>query len=104
MGEPLYSKESPNGYKDTSDAWLSTANVMARIDFARSLANGQVAGVPVDLSRFAGKDAAAIGRELLQRDPSGPMLAAISQGMQGKSPDAALIATLILSSPEFQRR
>jgi hypothetical protein len=32
------------------------------------------------------------------------MLAAISQGMQGKSPDAALIATLILSSPEFQRR
>jgi uncharacterized protein (DUF1800 family) len=104
MGEPLYSKESPNGYKDTSDAWLSTANVMARIDFARSLANGQVAGVPVDLSRFAGKDAAAIGRELLQRDPTGPMLAAISQGMQGKSPDAALIATLILSSPEFQRR
>jgi hypothetical protein len=48
--------------------------------------------------------AAAIGRELLQRDPTGPMLAAISQGMQGKSPDAALIATLILSSPEFQRR
>src|SRR5579862_901466 len=29
MGEPLYGKEPPTGYKDTADAWLSTANVMA---------------------------------------------------------------------------
>jgi uncharacterized protein (DUF1800 family) len=104
MGEPLYAKESPNGYKDTSEAWLSTANVMARIDFARALMNGQIPGVAVDASRFAGKDAAAISRELLHRDPSGQTLAAIEQGLQGRQPDPALIAGLVISSPEFQRR
>jgi uncharacterized protein (DUF1800 family) len=104
MGEPLYAKESPNGYKDTSEAWLSTANVMARIDFARVLTNGQIPGVPVDGSRFSGKDAAAIGRALLYREPSTQTLEAIERGLQGKQPDPGMIASLVLSSPEFQRR
>jgi uncharacterized protein (DUF1800 family) len=104
MGEPLYAKESPNGYKDTSEAWLSTANVIARIDFARALASGQISGAPVDASRFAGKDAAAIGRELLRHDASGQTLEAIEQGLQGKPPDPGLIASLVIGSPEFQRR
>jgi uncharacterized protein (DUF1800 family) len=104
MGEPLYSKESPNGYRDASDARLSTAGVMARMDFARTLINGKIPGISVDLSRFEGKDAVAISRALLNRDPSPQMLAAVEQGSQGKSPDLAWIATLVLSSPDFQRR
>ena len=40
MGEPLYGKEAPNGYKDTGETWLSTAGVMARVEFANALANG----------------------------------------------------------------
>jgi uncharacterized protein (DUF1800 family) len=104
MGEPLYSKESPNGYKDTGEAWLSTAGVMARIEFAHALVNGQVPGVQVDNSRFAGKDAAAIGRQLLNRDPSEQTLAAIEQGLQGRQPVPGMIAGLVISSPEFQRR
>ncbi|HTP87893.1 MAG TPA: DUF1800 domain-containing protein [Candidatus Acidoferrales bacterium] len=104
MGEPLYAKESPNGYKDTSDTWLSTAGVMARIDFARALANGQIPGVAVDVSRFAGKDAALIARELLHRDASAQTLAAIEHGLNGRQPEPGLIASLVISSPEFQRR
>jgi uncharacterized protein (DUF1800 family) len=104
MGEPLYGKESPNGYKDTRDAWLSTAGVMARIEFADALVNGRIPGVPVDSARFAGKDAAAISRELLHRDPSPQTLAAIEQGLQGRQPAPGLIAGLVISSPEFQRR
>jgi uncharacterized protein (DUF1800 family) len=104
MGEPLYAKESPNGYKDTSETWLSTANVIARIDFARALTSGQISGAPVDASRFAGQDAAAIGRELLRHDVSAPTLEAIEQGLQGKPPDPGLIASLVIGSPEFQRR
>jgi uncharacterized protein (DUF1800 family) len=104
MGEPLYSKESPNGYKDSADAWLSTASVMARIDFARTLIGNKIPGVPVAPSRFAGKDAAAIARELLHRDPSEQTLAAIEQGLRDKPDEPAVIATLVLSSPEFQRR
>jgi uncharacterized protein (DUF1800 family) len=104
MGEPLYSKEAPNGYKDTAEAWLNTASVMARIEFARALVNGQVPGVQFDSSRFAGKDAAAIGRLLLNRDPSEQTMEAIEQGLQGRQPAPGLIAGLVISSPEFQRR
>jgi uncharacterized protein (DUF1800 family) len=104
MGQPLYGKETPNGYKDTGEPWLNTASVMARIAFANALVKGGLGGVRVDSSRFTGKDAAAISRELLNRDPSQQTLAAIEQGLQGRQPDAALIAGLVIGSPEFQRR
>src|SRR5215831_5272774 len=101
MGEPLYAKEPPTGYKDTTEAWLSTANVMARIGFANSLAERQIPGVSVDLSRFAGKDTAQIARELLNREPSQATLAAIEKGLEGRQPNPALVAALVISSPEF---
>jgi uncharacterized protein (DUF1800 family) len=104
MGEPLYSKEAPTGYKDTAEAWLSTANVMARIGFADALVNGRVPGVKTDCSRLAGQDVAAITRRLLNRDPSEQTLAAIERGLQGKQAAPATIAGLVISSPEFQRR
>jgi uncharacterized protein (DUF1800 family) len=104
MGEPLYAREAPSGYKDTADAWLSTANVMARIEFANELANGKVPGVKVEVSTLAGKDAAAMARELLGRDGSEQMLAAVAKCEQSNQPDPARIAALVLSSPEFQRR
>jgi uncharacterized protein (DUF1800 family) len=104
MGEPLYGKEAPSGYKDNTETWLSTASVMARMGFANALVNGQVPGVKVDTSRFQGKDAAAIGRELLNRDLSENALAAIEKGLQGKQPAPGLVAGLVISSPEFQRR
>jgi uncharacterized protein (DUF1800 family) len=104
MGEPLYGKEVPTGYKDTADAWLSTANVMARISFANALIHSLVPGIKVDSSQFAGKDAAAIARALLNREPSEQTLEAIEKGLDGRQPSPALIASLVISSPEFQRR
>ena len=77
---------------------------MARIEFADALVNGRIAGVPVDSARFAGKDAAAISRELLHRDASPQTLAAIEQGLQGRQTSGGVIAGLVISSPEFQRR
>ncbi|HUK17572.1 MAG TPA: DUF1800 domain-containing protein [Bryobacteraceae bacterium] len=104
MGEPLYAKEAPSGYKDTAGAWLSTANVMARIGFVDALVHGQIPGVKVDSSRFAGKDVADVARELLGRNPSGQTLAAIDTGLQGRRLAPASIAGLVISSPEFERR
>jgi uncharacterized protein (DUF1800 family) len=104
MGEPLYSKEAPTGYKDTADSWLSTASLMARISFSSAMANGQIPGVKVDGSRSAGKDADTIARELLGADVSDETLAALETGLKGKQPAFGLIAGLVLSSPEFQRR
>ena len=102
MGEPLYLKEAPTGYKDGADTWLSTANVMARIRFAEVLVEGKILGVKVDVSRFAGKSRAEIARELLGREPSAQTMTALEKGMEGM--DSGLIASLVISSPEFQRR
>jgi hypothetical protein len=77
---------------------------MARIEFANALVNGQIPGVPVDSSRFTGKDAAAISRDLLEGDPSAQTLAAIEQGLRDRPATPGLIAGLVISSPEFQRR
>ncbi|HEY2015490.1 MAG TPA: DUF1800 domain-containing protein, partial [Bryobacteraceae bacterium] len=104
MGEPLYAKEAPTGYKDTAEAWLSTANVVARIGFANALVNGKIPGVKVDMGRFANEDTAAVARDLLNREASESTLTAIKKGLQGKQATAGLIASLLLSSPEFQRR
>jgi uncharacterized protein (DUF1800 family) len=104
LGEPLYDKLEPTGYKDTAETWLSTANVMARMGFANALAAGQVPGVKVDTARFEGKEAAAIAREVLGRDASPQTLAAIERGIEGKPASARLILGLVIGSPEFQRR
>jgi uncharacterized protein (DUF1800 family) len=124
LGEPLYGKVEPTGYADAGEAWLSTAGLMARFSFANALAAGQIPGVKVDGSRFAGKDAAAIARELLGRDPSPQTQAAIEQGLRVKEANSppstdvvtidlkqrsaeatpTLITGLVISSPEFQRR
>jgi uncharacterized protein (DUF1800 family) len=104
MGEPLYGKLEPTGYKDSAETWLSTANVMARIGFANALAMGQVPGVKLDMARFAGKDAPAIAHDLLGRDPSEQTLSAIERGMEGKPAEPQPIVGLVISSPEFQRR
>jgi uncharacterized protein (DUF1800 family) len=104
MGEPLYGKLEPTGYKDTAETWLSTASVMARIGFASALAAGQVPGVKVDTARFGGKDAAAIAHEVLERDASPQTLAAIERGIEGKPARPGPILGLVIGSPEFQRR
>jgi uncharacterized protein (DUF1800 family) len=104
LGEPLYGKEPPTGYPDTSETWLSTSGVLGRINFAAALAGGQIPGVKVDSSRFEGKDAAAITREVLHRDASPQTLAAIADGFQGKEASPAVVLGLAISSPDFQRR
>jgi uncharacterized protein (DUF1800 family) len=104
MGEPLYSKEAPNGYPDTGEAWLSTAGIMARVNFPTALASGHMPGVTPNDSRWKGMDASAIARDLLGHDASAQTLQAIETGLQGKDASPSLIASLILSSPDFERR
>jgi uncharacterized protein (DUF1800 family) len=104
MGEPLYGKLEPSGFKDGSETWLSTANLMARINFANALAAGQVAGVKVDTARFAGKDPVAIAHDLLNRDASPETLAAIGKGVGDKPASPAKAVGWVISSPDFQRR
>ena len=104
MGEPLYGKLEPTGFKEGSETWLSTANLMARINFANALSAGTVPGVKIDPARFAEKDPAAIAHDLLNREPSPQVLAALQKGMGDKPASAVSMVGLIISSPDFQRR
>jgi uncharacterized protein (DUF1800 family) len=104
LGEPLYNKLEPTGYPNTGDAWLSTVGLLGRMNFSTALAAGQVPGVALDPSRLAGKDTSAIARELLGRAASPQTQAAIEKGIEGKDPAAPLAVSLVLGSPDFQRR
>ena len=104
MGEPLYSKVEPNGYPNTGDNWLSTAGIVGRVSFAESLASGLVPGVSLESSRWEGKSQAAIAGDLLGHEASLQTLTALETGLQGKDPTPQFIASLVLSSPDFQRR
>jgi uncharacterized protein (DUF1800 family) len=104
LGEPLYGKLEPTGYPNTSAAWTNTASVLGRANFATALAGGQVPNVKVDMSRFNSKGTVAVANELLGTSPSATMVAAIEKGIRGNEATPSIITTLIISSPDFQRR
>ena len=104
LGQPLYGRLEPTGYPNTGDAWMNTAGLLERINFATALAAGQIPGVKVDMSRFNVKDPPAVAGGLLNRAPSPSMLAAIEKGMHDKETTPSILATLVIGSPDFQRR
>jgi uncharacterized protein (DUF1800 family) len=104
LGQPLYSKVEPNGYPNTGDLWLSTTGVMGRMNFSSALAFGLVPGVKLDQARLAGKDKTAITRDLLGHEASPQTQTALEKGLEGKEQTPPFIASLVLASPDFQRR
>jgi uncharacterized protein (DUF1800 family) len=104
LGEPLYGKLEPTGYPNTGEAWLSTASVMGRLNFATTLVSGQVPGVKLDASRLEGKNATAIVHEVLGHDASPQTMEELTTGLQGKEPTPRALLGLVISSPDFQRR
>jgi len=104
LGQPLYNKMAPTGYPNTGDGWLSTSGIMGRMNFSAALLSGLVPGVTLDAARLAGKDELAIARDLLGREASPQTQAAIQKGLEGKGKTPPFIASLVLGSPDFQRR
>ena len=117
LGEPLYYCQTPDGYKNTEDAWLSPDATTLRIGFATALGrnnlplqnpppapqgemNTPLRPEPV-ADRFASKpqplDAAPI--EALLK----PILSSNTEATVAEAPDG-LKAALILGSPDFMRR
>jgi len=47
LGEPLYRKAEPTGYANSSQEWLNSAGLLARMNFSVALANNKVPGVKV---------------------------------------------------------
>jgi uncharacterized protein (DUF1800 family) len=47
LGEPLYRKQEPTGYSNSGKEWMSSAGLMARMNFALQLADNRIPGVKV---------------------------------------------------------
>jgi len=107
LGEPLYRKLEPTGYSNRSTDWMNSASLLARMNFANSLAQGKIVGVKVDTSQFSG-DPATIEKQLLLTPPSADAQAAIAAGLAEQQTQAKqigpLVAGLTMGSPDFQRR
>jgi uncharacterized protein (DUF1800 family) len=103
LGQPLYGKAEPTGYANTSDVWAGSAGLLGRINFATALVSGQIPGVTVDLSRFSGKPA-DVAREFMGAAASSDTLETIEEGLKTGAESPAALATLLVASPEFQKR
>jgi uncharacterized protein (DUF1800 family) len=110
LGEPLYRKLEPTGYSNMNAEWVNSGALLGRMNFALALTQNKVAGVKVDTASFS-TDPAQIAQTLLYRDLSSATQAAIGKALaeqKDKTPPSpvsgAMVAGLLIGSPEFQRR
>lgn len=104
LGQPLYRKEEPTGYKDAASEWVNTAGLLARMNFSLQLAGGRLRGTGVAQDGSSVADPRQASLRLLHDEPSPALLAALEKSLAGKPATPAMVAGLILGSPEFQRR
>jgi uncharacterized protein (DUF1800 family) len=125
IGEPLYLAQPPTGYADRAEVWVNSGALLARMNFALTLASGRYPHVTVDLAPLvAGSDprapadvldrllAAIVGgqagpatRAVLAAQLTDPQITRLSADDRGPaSTDVAKLAALVIGSPEFQQR
>jgi uncharacterized protein (DUF1800 family) len=109
LGEPLYRKVEPTGYSSANAEWVSSASLLGRMNFAVALMQNKVPGVKVDVTRFV-EDPTRAARQMLFMDATPQTKDAIVKALadqKSKDPKAgspAMVAGLVLGSPDFQRR
>ena len=124
LGMPLYGMQPPTGYSMKADAWMSSAALLGRMNFALALTSGKLKGLKLDPGYLLGTNGTAsdpqqtlavLENNLLAADISrqthdtiatqlqDPNLGGRLGGRTG-SPGFSVIAGLLLGSPEFQKR
>jgi uncharacterized protein (DUF1800 family) len=93
LGMPLYGCQTPDGYKNTQDAWLNPNALTRRIAFATALGQGRLPlgeePVPLDPARLQATLAGTLSRTTLD--------------IVARNPDK-LRAAMLLGSPDFMQR
>ncbi len=105
MGEPLYRKEEPTGYSSANQAWLNSAALLSRMNFALGLATNHIPGIRVDLGKLAvtsSDDPMRVAKALSLADISDQTRSVIEESLKRNQSPAW--AAMILGSPEFQRK
>jgi uncharacterized protein (DUF1800 family) len=124
IGQPLYQCEPPTGYSNKADAWVNTGALLNRMNFSLALTANRLRGAQVNMETLLGDPAATdphatldraiqalLGgqlsqqtRETLEKQLADPQILQASLDDPVKQVNAAMIAGLVLGSPEFQRR
>jgi uncharacterized protein (DUF1800 family) len=124
IGEPLYQCEPPTGYSDKADAWVNTGALLNRMNFSLALTASRLRGVQVDIGALFGNAAekdphATLDRavevllagqaspqtlETLENQLKDPQILQARLDDPVRQVNAAMVAGLVLGSPEFQRR
>jgi uncharacterized protein (DUF1800 family) len=124
IGEPLYLCLPPTGYSDKADVWVNTGALLNRLNFSLALAANRLRGVRVNLADLlgdppAGDPRATLDRAIqvllggqvspqtratLEKQLADPEVLQATLDDPVRHVNAAMIAGLVLGSPEFQRR
>ncbi len=121
LGMPLYGCQTPDGYKNTEEAWLNPDALTRRINFATALASGRLPlARPFDpdigpgmskrqLERAAQPDPADNARWNTAPVDAGQLIRTLGPAISPRTRDTvaqsqpALRAALVLGSPDFMR-
>jgi hypothetical protein len=124
IGQPLYQCEPPTGYSDKAKDWVNTGALLSRMNFSLALTGNRLRGAQVDVAALVGDQAGANPhavlekaihvfldaqlspqtRETLEKQLDDPQILQASLDDPVKQVNTAMIAGLVLGSPEFQRR
>jgi uncharacterized protein (DUF1800 family) len=110
IGEPLYLCQPPTGYSDSSDAWVNSGALLARLNFAMALTSNRIPGTPVEERSLPpsgpGRSIQDEALALLGTDVSAQTVETVSARLAegGGDRPRATLAGLLLGSPEFQRQ
>ncbi|MEO8858100.1 MAG: DUF1800 domain-containing protein [Burkholderiaceae bacterium] len=124
LGMPLYGCQTPDGYKNTEQAWLNPDAITRRVAFATAFASGRLPlARPVEDEDYGGMGKAAMQRAIDPRPNANrynpawstppvdaqALLAVLGSSISGRTratvaqSDTGLRAALVLGSPDFMR-
>ena len=124
IGQPLYQCEPPTGYSDKADAWVNTGALLNRLNFSLALTANRLRGAQVDIDSVFGGESGVdphatleravqllLGgqlsqetRDTLEKQMDDPQILQATLDDKVKHVNTAMIAGLVLGSPEFQKR
>ncbi len=119
MGQPLFLYQAPTGFPDCAGNWINSGTLLARMNFCMALTANRIRGTQLDLQALTpSEDPQAVWDQLAQRTLGGitsdrtrlvamkslEELGNAGEASPGAFPKTALMAALLLGSPDFQRR
>jgi uncharacterized protein (DUF1800 family) len=88
LGQPVWNARAPNGWPDQMADWAAPEAILRRVEWAYGQAG-----------RGAGRDATALAEAVM-----GPLIQPQTLRAASRAGSAREALTLVLTSPEFQRR